>query len=375
MRNQPDDYFIVTAPGFEKICARELHDLGIQSQNLIRGGVEFSGGLRELYLANLWLRSASRILVRVGSVTARDFPTLFQRLARLPWGRFIKPGMACDVKVAAHKSRLLHSGRIAETCLEAISHALGEVSPGSGSGQKVLIRLSNNQCQVSVDSSGEHLHRRGYRSASVRAPLRETLAAGCLLACGYDGSQAFFDLMTGSGTFAIEAALIALRRAPGHSREFAFMDWPKYRPGLWQQLRVEAQKEELSTLPNLINAVDSNPKAVEAAQRNLAGLGLEGAVQLFCGEMQQLTPPAVSGLLICNPPYGERLGKNATLAALYHDLGHLYNNRFPGWEGAILCPETGLLDALGTNFIPLLRFSNGGVKVALFKKVPRTAFP
>lgn len=368
MANQSDQFFIVTAPGFEKICARELSAIGIEPLDLVRGGVGFTGGLRELYMANLWLRTASRILVRLGSVTARDFPTLFQRLARLPWGRFIKPGTTCDIKVAAHESRLIHSGRIAETCLDAISQALGVTSSGGASGQKVFIRLQKNHCQVSVDSSGEHLHRRGYRIASVRAPVRETLAAGCLLACGYDGSQAFIDLMTGSGTFAIEAALIALRRAPGQGREFAFMEWPKYRPGLWQQLRVEAQREELSTLPNLISALDSNPKAIDAVSRNLGCLRLEGVVQLSCGEMQQLMSPAESGLLICNPPYGERLGRDATLAALYHDLGQVYKKRFPGWEGAILCPETALVNTLDLKLFPVLHFSNGGLKVTLFKK-------
>jgi len=142
-----------------------------------------------------------------------------------------------------------------------------------------------------------------------------------------------------------------------------------------QQLRIEAQREELSTLPNFINALDSNPKAVDAVSRNLQSIGLEGTVQLSCGKMQQLTPPAANGLLICNPPYGERLGRDATLASLYHDLGQVYKNRFSGWEGAILCPETALVDKLDLNLSRLLRFSNGGLKVSLFKKVPFTKSP
>ena len=368
MQNQADRYFVVTTPGFEKICCGELSRIGIEPLILVRGGVEFEGGLRELYQANLWLRSASRILVRLGEVTARDFPTLFQRLSRLPWGRFIKPGSECEIRVAAHASRLIHSGRIAETCREAIAKALGEECPTGSSGQKIYLRLEDNRCQVSIDSSGDHLHRRGYRLSSVRAPLRETLAAGCLLACDYDGSEPLIDLMTGSGTFAIEASLIALRRAPGKERSFAFMHWPKYRSGLWQQLQVEAQREELSTLPQSIIAVDNNPKAIEAVRTNLERLGLEGSIQLYCSAMQQLTPQSGSGLLICNPPYGERLGKDANLSSLYRDLRTVYTSRFADWRGAIICPDNDLIRTIGAGLNPALTFVNGGLKVALWKK-------
>ena len=368
MQKQVNHYFVVTAPGFENICAQELADLGIQPINTIRGGVEFEGGLQELYRANLWLRSASRILVRLGEVAARDYPILFQRLLRLPWGRFIKPGTVCDIRVVSRGSRLVHTGRIAEVCQSAIEKSLGKKCGEHGSTQKIFIRMSDNRCQVSVDSSGEHLHRRGYRHARVAAPLRETLAAGCLLACDYDGSAPLLDMMTGSGTFAIEAALIALHQAPGKGRDFAFMTWPKYRSGLWQQLLLEAQREEKSTIPSPILAVDNNPKAIAAVQKNLETIGLDGVIHLSCGNMQQLQPQFSTGLMICNPPYGERLGKNATLSALYHDLGRIYGKVFADWQGAIICPESELIKKTGISFSPVLRFLNGGIKVALLKK-------
>ncbi|WP_175498301.1 THUMP domain-containing class I SAM-dependent RNA methyltransferase [Desulfuromusa kysingii] len=368
MQAQTYRYFVVTTLGLENICANELNRLGIQPLHIIRGGVEFEGGLHELYLANLWLRSATRILVRLGTVVARDFPTLFQRLSRLPWGRFIKPGRACEIRAVSHGSRLNHTGRIAAACEDAMVKALGEKNGTTGPVQKVFIRINDNHCEVSVDSSGELLHRRGYRHARVAAPLRETLAAGCLLACGYDGSLPLVDVMTGSGTFAIEAALIALHRAPGKGRDFAFMNWPKFRPGLWQQLLIEAQRAEKATLPVPIYAVDNNPKAIQAAQANIESIGLEGAIQLSCGQMQKLQPQFPKGLLICNPPYGERLGRNASLQSLYHDLGQLYGSIFTDWDGAVICPESELLKATGLSFEPLLRFTNGGIKVSLLKK-------
>lgn len=370
MSNPQNSYFVVTTPGFEQVCAAELNVLGIEKTEIMLGGVEFTGGLHELYQANLWLRSATRVLVRVGELQARDFPTLFKRLQRLPWGRFIKPGSKCTIRATCHRSRLSHSGRVGETCRQAIEKALG--AEGEGEGQvTVYLRLEDDRCQVSIDSSGELLHRRGYRMANVTAPLRENLAAGCLLALGYDGSVPLVDAMTGSGTFAIEAALIALNRAPGAGRQFAFMDWPKYRAGLWQQLLLNAQRAERKELPTPIYAVDSNPKAIDAARQNLAAAGFSEVVQLTCKPMQELVVGQQTGLIICNPPYGERIGRTAVLQALYKDLGRVYGDSFAGWQGALVCPDSELIRSTGIAFEPKIRFSNGGIRVALLKKPGR----
>ncbi len=369
MAEQKYHYFAVTTPGFEPICTKELQQLALPA-TCVRGGVEFQGGLRELYLANLWLRSAARILVRLGEVRARDFPTLYKRLLRLPWGRFIKPGMPVQIQVSCHRSRLSHSGRVAETVRDAIGKALGKGCE-AGSGQRVLVRLEDDLCQVSVDSSGELLHRRGYRKAKVAAPLRENLAAGCLLALGYDGSAPLVDAMCGSGTFAIEAALIALQRAPGAGRQFAFMRWPKYRPGLWQQLLQQAGQQDLAACPAPIIAVDNNPKAVAASEQNLAAAGLQGMVQFYCQPMQQLRPVAASGLLIANPPYGERLGRTAALQALYREIGTLYGQTFAGWQGALVCPDAELVRMTRVPFEARLKFANGGIRVALLQKLKK----
>ncbi len=367
MAKQDNAYFAVTLPGFESVCAGELQQLNISS-SCQHGGVDFHGGLRELYQANLWLRSATRILVRLDEVTARDFPTLYKRLLRLPWGRFLKPGIPCDIRVVCHRSRLFHSGRVAETTEQAIVKALGAEIDPQGKAQQVLVRIEDDRCLVSIDSSGERLHRRGYRQARVAAPLRETLAAGCLLALGYDGSRPLVDAMTGSGTFAIEAALIALRRAPGAMRNFAFMDWPKYRPGLWKQLLQEAQQAEKTELPAAIFAIDNNPKAIAAAERNLTSAALDGVIRIQCQPLQQFRAEVEPGLILCNPPYGERLGRNAALKALYRDIGSVYAGPFAAWQGALVCPDAELVRSSGIDFTPLLRFSNGGIRVALLEK-------
>jgi len=368
MAQRQDDIFVITTPGLEQICRQELASIGIECPVPVAGGVAFRGGLRDLYLANLQLRTASRVLVRCGNFSARDFPTLYRRLVRLPWGRFIKPGTECEVRVSCHRSRLSHTGRVAETTQEAIRKALGAPAGVAGAAQKIYLRIEDDNCLVSLDSSGELLHRRGYRVANVAAPLRENLAAACLLMLGYTGSQPLIDAMTGSGTFAIEAALIALRRAPGAGRNFAFMNWPKYRQGLWQQLLLQARQQERGGLAAAISAVDSNPQAVAAAGQNLQAAGLAGQVQLDCQPFQELVAPEEPGLLICNPPYGERLGSNAGLQALYHDLGRVYGRTFGHWQGALVCPENDLVRATGIPFVSQLQFSNGGIRVSLLKK-------
>ena len=370
MQSKVDQYFAVAPPGCEKVCAAELAALGISPGRLVHGGVEFSGTLRELYLANLWLRSASRVLVRLGEFSARDFPGLFQRLARLPWGRYVKLDTGCEVRAVAAKSRLSHTGRIAETCTAAIDRALGrDGGPSSSERQGVYLRIQENRCQVSIDSSGEHLHRRGYLKARSAAPLRETLAAACLLRLGYDGGQPLIDLMAGSGTIVVEAAMLARHRAPGIDRAFMFMAWPKYRRSVWEQLLDQARAGEIDEADVRILAVDNNPKAVSAIRQNLTAAGLAELVEVNCIDLREVEVSWRSGLLICNPPYGERLGRNAALGSLYRDLGRLYAERFASWDASLICPEGGLLRQTGLLLDPLLRFSNGGIPVALHKKI------
>lgn len=374
MQENQRDFFVVTPPGTEPICAAEMSALGLLSRQTTHGGISFSGGLRELYLANLWLRTASRVLVRLGTFSARDFPTLYKRLLRLPWGSYIKPEADYRIRVASARSRLNHSDRIAEVCGQAISRALGTTAEGaSGSAattQTILLRLAEDQVEVSIDSSGEHLHRRGYRRLRNAAPLRENLAAAALLACAYDGKVPLIDIMTGSGTFVIEAALIALHRPPGRDRAFAFMDWPKFRHGLWQQLLAEAQRHELPHPPRKIVGIDSNPKAIAAAQENIRQAGLASAIDVRQERLQTLTPSTPEGLLVGNPPYGERLGKGTSLQRFYHDLDRLYGETFAPWQGLLLCPQQLVASMKKVRFMPAASFSHGGIKVAALVKQP-----
>ncbi len=367
--SEPLNFFAITAPGLEGLCAAELEQLGIGGISVSGGGVEFVGGLRELYLASLHLGVASRILVRVGEVKARDFPEFFQRVVRLPWGRFIRPGMPLQVRAVSHRSRLLHTGRISETVAEAIAHALGQPAPVApcpgGPVQLVLARFEDDRCLLSVDSSGELLHRRGYREEGGAAPLRETLAAGVLRLLSWDGAIPLADPLCGSGTFVLEAALLATRRPPGGMRSFAFMHWPKYRPGLWQALHSEAVRAQLPTAVSLTGS-DRDAAVVAQALRNAERAGVADLVTFRQCELSQLTPIASPGLIVVNPPYGSRLGAENGLPQFYRRLGLELPRAFPRWRIALLAPDPDLARNTGLPLQAIASLENGGIPVGLY---------
>jgi putative N6-adenine-specific DNA methylase len=251
--------FAVCTPGLESFLARELEGLGLPaiqsppgSEYLSRaeesgdeiGGVEFRGSLPDLYRVNLHLRTATRVLLQAGSFYADTFSDLKRRARRLAWASYLRPGRAISLRVSCHRSRLFHSGAVEERILEAIAVALGQapplqrLKPGEDVPlpQLISVRLVENRCTIHIDSSGPLLHRRGYRLASGKAPLRETLAAGLLLASGWDPRSPLLDPFCGSGTIAIEAALLGLGIPPGLRRRFAFMDWPIFDFETWKRL-------------------------------------------------------------------------------------------------------------------------------------------
>jgi putative N6-adenine-specific DNA methylase len=357
--------FAVAAPGLENVCARELAALGCAEVRALPGGVEFSGGLREIYLANLWLRSGSRITVRLDALHCRDFPALYRKALRLPWGRFIKPGTRLRVRASSRKSRLNHTGRIAETLLESVDRVLGRAAPPEDGPEQLLIaRFEDDWCHLSVDCSGDLLHRRGYREDIGPAPLRETLAAGVLLLLGWEGTTPLVDLMCGSGTFPIEAALLASRRPPGAGRTFSFMNWPRYRPGLWQALLAEAVRGKRDSLPAILGS-DRDEKVLEAAGRNAARAGVADLLTFRQQDISAQSTFEGSGLVLCNPPYGARLGRSDDLGALYSLLGKVYRNSFAGWRGALLCPDPHLAEATGLPLRKVAVLDSGGIRVAL----------
>lgn len=363
MKNRPVNLFAVVPPGLENICTRELQTLGISSSYSVRGGVEFVGGLREFYLANLWLRSASRVLVRVGEFRSRDFPDFFRKCRQLAWGEFVRPGQPLKIRVTSRKSRLFHTDRVEQVVREAIGHALGQPMVDSSQAAVMLVvQVVDDQCLVSVDSSGENLHRRGYRKQAVPAPMRENLAAGLLLHAGWTGNLPLLDPMCGSGTFVIEAAMLAAQLPPGGNRHFAFMDWPGYRSGLWRTLLSEAGRNQSQPRAR-IEGRDLSEAALDAAQQNAETAGVAEWIDWQAGDVLQLPAPESPGLVICNPPYGGRIGDATELPGWYRRLGQLFKQCYPEWQLALIVPEPGLVSGWQCDMRTRLSFKNGGIEV------------
>ena len=364
---QPENMFAIVSPGLESVCVRELAALGVDGLTMMSGGVGFTGRLGDLYRASLHLRSASRLVVRFATFRCRDFPELYRQAGRLPWGRFVCRETPVAFRVSCRNSRLMHTGRIAETLQAALARALGreEVVSSTATGQLVLVRIVDDVVELSIDSSGALLHRRGYRTNVAAAPLRETLAAGLLELLGWTGSEPLADPLCGTGTFLLEGAMLASARAPGLLREFAFMTWPGYRPGLWNKLVDEARGAE-HPCPVAISGGDADAGALAAARANADRAGVAALVAL---EQLPLAAQPVHpghGLVVCNPPYGKRLTTEQPLPEYFAGLGRELRRAFPQWRKALLCPEPHLAKATGLPLQEVAVLDNGGLRVGLF---------
>ncbi len=242
---------------------------------------------------------------------------------------------------------------------------VGEAAPAGTPRQRFIVRVVRDRFSISADSSGELLHRRGYRLETGKAPLRETLAAAMLLACRWDGTIPLLDPFTGSGTIPIEAALLARHRAPGLARHFAFEHWPGFDAVLWDRLRAEANARIKIGKSVLIGGSDRDAGAIEAAQANAARAGVERSIEFRCAPLSALEARDPPGLLLTNPPYGARVGEESGLRDLYAQLGNLARARLAGWRVALLGASVRLEGQLGLPMEELWRTSNGGIPVHL----------
>ena len=280
--------FAVTAPGLESICAAELAALGIPATPE-DGGVSWTGTLESVARANLWLRTASRVIVRLAEFRATAFFELELKAKQLPWRRFVVPGEQVEFRVTCRKSKLYHSDAVAQRFGEAVSRQIRGVrlvagkeaddeTASASERQLFIVRFVRDVCTVSVDSSGALLHLRGYRQQLAKAPLRETLAAAVLLGAGWAGDVPLDDPMCGSGTIPIEAALIARRIAPGVRRSFSFLRWPEMDKTVWSTLVSEAKGAELPRSPVAIHGADRDAGAIVASRANAERAGVQDDV-------------------------------------------------------------------------------------------------
>lgn len=381
--------FAISAPGLEQIVRDELRSIGIVPGEVVSGGVAFEGHARHLALANLWSRTASRIVVRADEFHASSFHELERRAKRVQWERFVSLGQAVGFRVTCRKSRLYHSDAVADRLVQAIERQVGGnvavaienesgeegtatlagerpgESAGQDSPQLFIVRIANDICTISADSSGELLHRRGYRKAVAKAPLRETLAAAMLIGSGWDQRSSLVDPMCGSGTIAIEAALMARRIAPGINRRFAFERWPDHDENAWRAVVERARESALAGAPAPILASDRDEGGVGAARANAVRAGVEGDINIETKAVSAVEFPAPAGWIVSNPPYGLRTGDGAPLRNLYAQIGKIMRERACEYGLALLSADKSLDAQLRLDLREEFRTTNGGIPVRL----------
>ena len=369
--------FAIVAPGLEPLALAEARALGLDAR-AEPGGIAWSGDARSALLANTALRIASRVVVRLASFEARSFAELERHARRIEWGRVVRSGDAVRFRVTCKKSKLYHSDAVAQRLADAVMRVVPGARAEGGSSvddetdeptddaSLMVVRVMRDLCTVSADSSGALLHRRGYRQATAKAPLRETIAAALLAAAEWDRRSPLVDPLCGSGTIPIEAALMARAIAPGARRQFAMERWPTVPQSLGQQVRAElAEREKQSAAVEIVGS-DRDAGAIAAAASNAERAGVSDNVALVVRSLSAVVFPVVArGWIVTNPPYGVRVGDSDRVRDLWAQLGNVLRDRAPGWRLALLSPDAALERQLRIPLHAAASISNGGIPVRI----------
>ena len=333
-------FFATCARGLEPILANELRALDAREIEEGRGGVSFEGDSAILYRANLWLRTAVRILKPVLEARVESPDDLYAAVMTVDWMQYLTPEHTLAVDCNVRDSGITHSQYASRRVKDAICDqfvARCGRRPSVDVERPMLglnLHVYRDQAVLSFDSSWDSLHKRGYRPVLTKAPLNEALAAGLILSTGWKGDTPLFDPMCGSASIPIEAAWIALRRPPGLTRKhFGFMGWMDYDVGLWAAIRDEARMGVLKKLPAPIGGSDIRDDAIEHAHGNARAAGIGHLVHFERKDLREFRPPeGPPGVLICNPPYGERIGEDQELQPLYRAMGEMFAAHCRGWS-------------------------------------------
>lgn len=362
------EIFLVAPPGLEGLLAEEARAAGFAVTGTIPGGVSLTGDWPEVWRANLTLRGATRVLARIGEFRAFHLAQLDKRARKFPWAEILRPDVPVRIEVTSKRSKIYHAGAAQQRLERAISETLGAPIAADAPVQ-IKVRIDDNLVTLSVDTSGESLHKRGFKEAMAKAPMRETLASLFLRAAGYDGREPVLDPMCGSGTFVIEAAEIAAGLLPGRERAFAFEQLANFDPGAWAKMKGASTGS--APIARFYGS-DRDAGAVRSAEANATRAGVAGWTSFAQRPVSELIrPEGPPGLVIVNPPYGTRIGNTKLLYALHASLGTVLKERFSGWRVAVVSTEGGLVKATGLPFQPPgPPINHGGLKVRLWQTAP-----
>jgi putative N6-adenine-specific DNA methylase len=368
-----ENFFAPCPRGLEAVLASELAALGAQEVSAVEGGVAFAGSLALCYAANLESRVASRVLWRVGHAPYRTEHDVFAAARGLPWNTWFDVRRSMRVNVSAIRSPVKSLDFVTLRIKDAVCDAFRAIHGArpdidtANPDVRIHAFLTHDEAVFYLDTSGEALFKRGWRAAGGEAPLRENLAAGILRLAGWQPGTPLLDPMCGSGTFLVEAAMIALDVAPGLARPFGFEKLENFDSGQWRTLRdtAKTRRRAASALP--IHGSDKFGTVLTLARENLEAAGLEDAVQLKQADVLESSPPAGAGIVVMNPPYGERLANHQELAAFYPKLGDALKQRYPGWTAYILSADMRLPRLIGLKASRRTPLYNGALECRLFE--------
>jgi putative N6-adenine-specific DNA methylase len=415
-------YFAVAARGIERVTAAELQQLGAQNVQPVFGGVHFEGDLLLLYRASLWLRTASRILRPLRDFAAQTQEMLYSQARRVRWEDYLDASKTLAVQATiegaasrsaeratggpsdrSNRGRASHGretrgretrGRdfhrkpvrqgidnsmfaalkVKDAIVDRLRREQGSRPNVDKDYPDIVVHahFAGGRCTLSLDATGTSLHERGYRVRGTAAPLKETLAAAIVDLTGWDCKSPFFDPMCGSGTLVIEAAMKAMRIAPGLSRQsFGFQRWPQFDGKVWQTVVDEAKKQQLPPPPGGIFGADIDAETISAADENACRAGVGQAIRFKGGRFEETAAPAPGpGVLVFNPPYGARLGQDAELQPLYEQMGPLLAERFGGWKAFILAGNLALARHITLPATDKVKLNNGPLDCRLLKFEP-----
>jgi putative N6-adenine-specific DNA methylase len=370
-RKTPTDHFeifLATAPGLEAVLREEVVALRFRAAKQVPGGVTVNGNWRDTWRANLEVRGANKVLARIDAFRAAHLDLLEQRARLVPWGNVLRPDVPFRVEATCKASKIYHSVAAAQRIEKAIGAELGALAKPDAA-VTIMARIESDLCTISVDTSGELLHKRGFKVAVNKAPMRETMAALFLRQCGYVGTEPVVDPMCGSGTFVIEAAEIAAGLKPGRERSFAFEQLATFDAASWAEMRAAAPRA--NTLMRFFGS-DRDAGAIEMSRANAARAGVADIAEFNQHAVSDLVPPpGPPGLVIVNPPFGDRIGDKSRLQALYRALGETLKTRFTGWRVGLISNESTLARATSLPFKPPgAPVANGGLRITLYVTDP-----
>lgn len=366
------EIFLGTAPGLEALLLAEVKEAGFKTPKSVGGGVTVMGDWNDVWRANLTLRGASKVLARFGEIRAFHLAQLDKRARKFPWGDILTRDSKIKVEVVTNrKSKIYHAGAAVERLERAIAEEFGASIVESVTDAEVVIkvRIDDNNLVLSVDTSGNGLHKRGHKQAMGKAPMRETMAALALRGCGYTGTETVFDPMCGSGTFLIEAAEIARNMMAGRSRPFAFEKLATYDKDAVDTIRAAWKTRDIA---QHFYGSDRNVNVIGFAKENAERAGVSDLCSFAPTPLSEAScPDGPPGLVMVNPPYGARIGKKKDLFSLYSAFGDVMRDRFKGWRLGMITSDDQLAQATKLPWKPVgAPIAHGGLKVRLYRTDP-----